>query len=61
MTDSEYTPDKIRVLKDLNSGYVPEVIPTYVALGFLEEYLGRALNEDDDTVERLYPGERPLL
>jgi hypothetical protein len=61
MTDNEYTADKIRVLKHPNSVYVPEVIPTYVALGFLEEYLGRVLVEDGDTVERLYPGERSLL
>lgn len=59
MTDSEYTADKIQILD--NSSYVPSLDPTYIALGFLSEYLGRMLVEDDETVETFYPGEKKLV
>jgi hypothetical protein len=45
----------IRVID--NSTYVPRAIPTYVALGFLEEYGGRNIVEDGETVETFFPGE----
>jgi hypothetical protein len=51
MTSNEtYGPESIRVID--NSAYVPNVIPTYVALGFLV---------GSETVERFYPGERQLV
>ena len=60
MTSNEtYGPESIRVVD--NSTYVPNVIPTYVALGFFEEYMGRGWIEGSETVERFYPGEKQLV
>jgi hypothetical protein len=60
MTSNEtYGPESSRVID--NSAYVPNVIPTYVALGFFEEYLGRGWIEGSETVERFYPGEKQLV
>jgi hypothetical protein len=51
-----YDRDAIRVID--NSAYVPSVMPTYVALGFLDEYGGRGIAEGDEQVESFYPNER---
>jgi hypothetical protein len=60
MTSNEtYGPESIRVID--NSAYVPNIIPTYVALGFLDEYVGRGWIVGSETVERFYPGERQLV
>jgi hypothetical protein len=60
MTSNEiYGPENIRVID--NSAYVPNVIPTYVALGFFDEYPGRRGVEGSETVERFYPGEKQLV
>ena len=44
-----------------NSDYVPQIDPTYVALGFMDEYTGRSVYEGGETVERFYPGEANLV
>jgi hypothetical protein len=60
MTSNEsYGSESIRIID--NSSYVPNLIPTYVALGFLDEYCGHTWIEADETVERFYPGERLLV
>jgi hypothetical protein len=60
MTSNEtYGHESIRVID--NSAYVPNIIPTYVALGFLDEYVGRGWIVGSETVERFYPGERQLV
>jgi hypothetical protein len=60
MTGNEtYGPESIRRID--NSAYVPNVIPTYVALGFFEEYQGRGWIEGSETVERFYPGDKQLV
>src|SRR5215475_8638684 len=51
-----YGKDTIRVID--TSAYAPSVIPTYVALGFLDEYLGRGIVEGGEQVESFYPNER---
>ena len=57
MTESEHAGvEEIHVID--NSAYVPKVIPTYVALGFLAEYAGRNLVEGGEIVETLFPSER---
>ncbi|TCR70707.1 hypothetical protein [Rhizobium sp. BK376] len=44
-----------------NSAYIPSILPEYVVLGFLDEYMGRINLGDDDYVERFYPAEEPLV
>jgi hypothetical protein len=56
MADNERTDMEIREID--NSGYVPKVIPTYVALGFFDEYAGRKLVEGGEIVEAFYARER---
>jgi hypothetical protein len=56
MGNSAYGPESIRIID--NSAYTPKVIPTYVALGFLDEYLGRGIVEDGERVESFYPNEQ---
>jgi hypothetical protein len=67
---TETAPEEVEIMTDIglagveeirlidNSTYVPKVIPTYVALGFLEEYAGRELVEGGEIVETLFPSER---
>jgi hypothetical protein len=44
-----------------NSAYVPRIDPTYAALGFLDEYLGRSAVEGGEVVEQFFPGERDIV
>lgn len=57
--NENYIPANIRLID--NSAYIPNIIPTYVALGFFEEYLGRGWIEGSETVESFYPGEKQLV
>jgi hypothetical protein len=51
----KWTSEQIRIID--NSAYAPKVIPTYVALGFLDEYGGRWIVEGGERVETFYPNE----
>jgi len=57
MTGSErHAVELIRLID--NSTYVPRADPTYVALGFLDEYWGRTVVKGGETVETFYPDEK---
>ena len=40
-----------------NTRYKPKLVPVYVLLGMVDDYLGRSADRDDDLVERFYPDE----
>lgn len=43
-----------------NDGFVPALLPQFVVLGMLNEYMGRQIIEGGSTVERFFVDERPL-
>ncbi len=58
MEDSSFSASAIKVVD--NTGYKPTLLPDYVLLGMVDDYLDRSADRRDDAAEHFYPNEKAI-